>query len=208
MSRPMSTTSHAILGLLAIRSWTPYEMAQQMRFSLGRFWPRAASKLYEEPKKLVRLGFAAATTETTGDRLRTRYDITEEGRAALRAWLKTPPMMPSLDAEPLLRVFLAEHGTRADLVAVLEGVAAWSAEWLVEDARIADAYLNGEGQFPARIPQLTLVGRFLSDFALMTHEWADSALRTVQTWPDDVRRAQADRDTLENIVSRAERLAE
>ncbi len=49
----MTTTSYAILGLLAIRPWTTYELTQQMQRSLSRFWPRAESKLYEEPKKLV-----------------------------------------------------------------------------------------------------------------------------------------------------------
>ena len=61
-TRP-TPTSHAILGLLAIRSWSTYELTQQMHRSLRRFWPRAESKLYEEPKKLVELGWATATLE-------------------------------------------------------------------------------------------------------------------------------------------------
>ena len=57
--------------------------------ALGRFWPRAESKLYEEPKKLVEHGFAAATTEHVGKRPRTVYAITGEGRAALATWHQT-----------------------------------------------------------------------------------------------------------------------
>ena len=48
--RPLTTTSYAILGLLSLRPWTTYELAQQMQRALGQFWPRAESKLYEEPK--------------------------------------------------------------------------------------------------------------------------------------------------------------
>ena len=36
---PLTTTSYAILGLLAVKPWTTYELAQQMRRALGQFWP-------------------------------------------------------------------------------------------------------------------------------------------------------------------------
>ena len=39
-------------ALLAVKPWSSYELTQQMDRSLGRVWPRAVSKLYEEPKKL------------------------------------------------------------------------------------------------------------------------------------------------------------
>ena len=53
MTAPLSTTSYAILGLLALRPWTTYELAKQVQKSLGWFWPRAERKLYDEPKRLV-----------------------------------------------------------------------------------------------------------------------------------------------------------
>ena len=62
----MSTTSYAILGLLAVKPWTTHELVQQVDRSLRRFWPRAQSKLYEEPKKLVDHGFEA-TEATAGE---------------------------------------------------------------------------------------------------------------------------------------------
>jgi len=64
--RPLSTTTYAILGLLAVQPWSTYELTRQMDRSLGRMWPRAQSKLYEEPKKLVALGLATATEEQVG----------------------------------------------------------------------------------------------------------------------------------------------
>jgi len=69
----LTTTSYAILGLLAIRPWTTYELAKQMDRAVGRFWPRTRSKLYEEPKKLVALGLAHAASEKVGQRPRTVY---------------------------------------------------------------------------------------------------------------------------------------
>lgn len=204
MSSTLSATSYAILGLLAIRPWTPYEMTQQMQRSLGRFWPRAQSKLYEEPKKLVEHGLATATRETRSSRPRTRYEITETGRSALSTWLARPPQMPILEAEPLLRIFLAEHGDKASLIRVLGEVREWASTKLLDDARIARDYLDGGAQFPDRIAQVTLVGRFLSDFALMTHQWSEWALRTVQVWPESIQDAVADREALTEIAARAD----
>ena len=57
----LTTTSYAILGLLGIQPWTTYELAQQMERSLKYFWPRAQSRIYEEPKRLAALGLAKAT---------------------------------------------------------------------------------------------------------------------------------------------------
>ena len=79
MSRgSLTTTSYAVLGLLAVKPWSSYELTRQMDRSLGRIWPRAVSKLYEEPKKLVSHGLATASTEQNGQRTRTVYAITAE----------------------------------------------------------------------------------------------------------------------------------
>jgi DNA-binding PadR family transcriptional regulator len=83
--RDLSTTAYAILGLLAIRSWTAYELAQQARRSLRFCWPKSESLIYAEPKRLVRLGLATVEHEPAGRRTRARYAITPAGRQALRA---------------------------------------------------------------------------------------------------------------------------
>jgi PadR family transcriptional regulator AphA len=75
--KSLTPTSYAILGLLAVKPWTTYELAQQMERALGEFWPRAQSKLYDEPKKLVALGLARASSEKIGKRPRTVYTITD-----------------------------------------------------------------------------------------------------------------------------------
>src|SRR3954470_20471000 len=99
MASELTTTSYAILGLLAIKPWTTYELAQQMGRALGQFWPRAESKLYEEPKKLVAHGLARASKETVGKRARTVYTITPKGRKALAAWVPKPGAGPSVEFE-------------------------------------------------------------------------------------------------------------
>src|SRR5215510_15005781 len=115
----LTTTSYAVLGLLAIKPWSSYELTQQMDRSLGRIWPRAESKLYEEPKKLVAHGLARSTKERVGLRSRTVYAITDDGRRALAAWLREPGAGPVLEFEQLLKIFFSENGARADALATL-----------------------------------------------------------------------------------------
>jgi PadR family transcriptional regulator AphA len=201
-TRP-TPTSYAILGLLAIRSWSTYELTQQMHRSLRRFWPRAESKLYEEPKKLVELGWATATLELVGRRRRTRYAATPEGRRELALWLRERGAPPVLESEHLLKVFFAEHGTKVDLLATLDVMRGWAEENLQQDAQIAASYVTGAGPFPERAAQLVLVGRYLSDFADMTRRWAQWATDEVETWPDDLSAAQPSLETLRELVSRA-----
>ena len=79
MQKSLTTTSHALLGLLNVKPWTTYELAKQVQRSLGWFWPRAERKLYDEPKQLVAAGLATASEQRTGKRPRTVYAITGEG---------------------------------------------------------------------------------------------------------------------------------
>jgi len=197
MAPALTSTSYAILGLLAVKPWTTYELAQQMDRALGRFWPRAESKLYEEPKKLLAHGLAHASSETVGKRRRTVYTITAKGRRALADWVPTPGEGPVLEFEQLIKVFFAEHATKADLLTTLAGVRKWSDERLGASARVPEAYLAGNGPFPERLPWLILVGQFLVDFHLMVERWADWASEIVETWPDDISTAQPDWKTLE-----------
>lgn len=94
----MPARSRRLLGLLAVRSWTTHELVQQVDRSLSRLWPRATSKLYEEPKKLVAHGLARATDDSVGRRRRTRYTISAKGRRALAAWLSEPGEGPCSSA--------------------------------------------------------------------------------------------------------------
>jgi DNA-binding PadR family transcriptional regulator len=199
----LTTTSYAILGLLAVRSWTTYELAQQMRRALGQFWPRAESKLYEEPKKLVVHGLARASKETTGRRPRTVYSITTKGRRAMAEWVPQPGAGPVLEFEALVKLFYSEHGTKQDVLATLDGVRAWSDERHRESRDIARSYLAGEGPFPERLPWLVLCGQFLEEFDIMVERWTEWAQRIVESWPDDIATAEPDIAALEAQARRA-----
>jgi DNA-binding PadR family transcriptional regulator len=197
---PLTPTSYAILGLLAIKPWTTYELAQQMQRALGQFWPRAESKLYEEPKKLVVHGLARASSEMVGKRPRTLYTITPKGRRAMAAWVPTPGEGPVLEFEQLIKVFFAEHGTKADLLATIASARQWVDDGFIASRDIPRGYLEERGPFPERLPWLLLSGQFLLDFLLMVERWSEWAGALVESWPDDLDKAQPDRATLEEMT--------
>lgn len=203
MSRPrLTTTSYAILSLLAVRSWSTYELAQQMSRSLGRIWPRAESKLYEEPKKLVEHGYARARKDKVGDRPRTVYSITAAGRRALASWMAEPAAGPVLEWEQLVKIVFAENGTKADTLARLAEARAWAVERNEESLATARAYAAGEAEFQERVAVNLLGGGFLTEYYRLVAEWADWATGIVETWPDDPGQAEPDPEALRRIVSR------
>jgi PadR family transcriptional regulator AphA len=209
MSTPdPTTTSYAILGLLALRSWSTYELARQMDRALGYFWPRTRSKLYEEPKKLVAAGLATASEELVGRRKRTVYTITPAGRRALAAWVKVPGGGPVLEFEQLVKVFFAEHGTKHDLLAGFAEMRAWLVQRAEESQSIPHEYLEGRGPFPERLPWLIVTARFLDELDLAVERWLDWAEATVAAWPDDLSKAEPDREALADMARRVDRLLE
>jgi len=203
----MTTTSYAILGLLAVKTWTTHELVQQVDRSLRRIWPRAQSKLYEEPKKLVAHGYARATDDPVGRRRRTRYTITAKGRRALAAWLQMPGEGPVLEFEQLLKISFADGGTKADILTNLAATRAWVLDQNEENLAAARAYLEQRGAFPERAALNQLAGRFLTDFYVMVSDWVDWASSHVEQWPDDVREAPYDMAVAKEAVRRAERVA-
>src|SRR6201996_5057471 len=113
--KQLSSTSFAILGLLSIQPFTTYELAQQMERTLSWFWPRAASMIYEEPKKLVAAGLAASEVTFTGKRRSTVYEITDAGRAALRDWLDGPAAGMRMEFEAMIKGAFAAPGDGTQL---------------------------------------------------------------------------------------------
>jgi len=204
---PLTTTSYAILGLLAVKPWTTHELVQQVDRSLRRIWPRAQSKLYEEPKKLVAHGLARATDDPVGRRRRTRYTITAKGRRALAAWLQQPGAGPVLEFEQLLKISFADSGTKADIINSLTATRAWVLDQNEENLATARAYLNGRGAFPQRAALNQLAGRFLTDFYVTVAQWVEWASGIVENWPDDVREAPFDISAAEEGVRLAESAA-
>jgi DNA-binding PadR family transcriptional regulator len=200
----LSTTSYAILGLLSLRSWTTYELAEQMRRALGQFWPRAESGIYTEPKKLVDAGYATSATEYVGQRARQRYTITAAGRRALKQWVPSAGAGPAVEFEQLIKVFFAEHGTKDDLLRTLRGIHDENEDRAVATSGPSSEYLESRGGYPERLPWLVVCGRFLEEFADLVDRWSEWAIAEVERWPDDITAAEPAWEVLQAMAARAD----
>jgi DNA-binding PadR family transcriptional regulator len=199
--RPRPTTTlYGVLGLLAVRPMSNYELAKHFDRSLGRLWPRARSKLFEAPKKLEALGLARATKGRVGLRPRTVYTITPKGRRALAAWLHEPGSGPELEFEQLLKVFFADHGTKEAAAANIEAARDWARTQIDEHIAVGRSYLEGAGTFQERFAVNQITGSFHARFALTVERWATWALGVVESWPEDPRRAVPDTRSIEQLL--------
>ena len=183
MSSRLTTSSYAVLGLLAIRPWAGYELTQQATRSLRFAWPKSERLLYAEPKKLVEHGLATAHNESIGQRNRTVYTITDTGRSALTAWMATTPQPPVLEAEALLRLLFAENGSIDDLTAALDQLAADATEMYEQVVTINAGYLDGRHPFPERTHLSVLFATFQIELFELIIKWVDFAKLEIATWP-------------------------
>ncbi|MEJ7801365.1 MAG: PadR family transcriptional regulator [Ilumatobacter sp.] len=184
MSPQPTVSSYAILGLLALRSWTGYDLTRQATRSLRFAWPKSERLLYSEPKKLVELGWATTYQETVDGRSRNVYEITYDGCDALEAWMTTRPGPPQLEAEALLRVLFAEHGNRDDAKASLETLRGDAREMEDRVVTINASYLEGGHPFPDRTHLSVLFATFQVEMFRLVQRWVDFASDEIDTWPD------------------------
>ncbi len=184
----LTATSYLILGLLALRRWSTYELAQQMQRSIHYYWPRAESHIYEEPKKLVAHGLATATREHAGRRPRTVYAITDAGRKALREWLAEPGKGPLVEFEGLVKVLFAEQAAKEELLATLASIRTEAERTRQHHAELAADLAKTGGPFPQRLHVNSLVFKFMWEQTEMLLRWIAWAEHEVADWPDDVSR--------------------
>lgn len=182
MAARLSTTSYAVLSLLAVQPFTTYELTKQMDRVLREIWPRAESVIYEEPKRLVAHGLARARTEYTGKRASTVYAITRKGRRTLRRWLGEPGGGPVIEFEAMLQVAFADHGDRDQLAATIDAIATEADERMANVRTRLAEYRETGGPFPERLPVIALVARFHQEQAEALSRWATWAAAEVEGW--------------------------
>lgn len=210
LASPLPTTSYAILGMLALRPWSAYELTRQLRRSLDYCWPTAESVWYSEPKRLVRLGLATALREpaATGQRTRTVYAITAQGRELLSAWLATKPEPPRLQAETILRLLYADQGSTEDLLTAVRNLQQWAIRQAAAALPQIRGYLDEEHptQFAGRLHIIALIARFHTDVIEQMELWARQAEAEIRNWPSTagLGMTQQARATLQDLVSRLE----
>jgi DNA-binding PadR family transcriptional regulator len=181
----LNTTGYALLGLLNQRPWSAYELTQFMRVShLRAVWPRAESRLYEGPKKLVQFGYATASNEKQGNRSRTIYTITEQGRQALSDWLKSGGKDVIFEHEALLKLSNADAGDIEDLRRIIASIRESTDNDLQEILAGLDILAQRSQQLSSdkRFVISTLVNHFLFEIMLARKRWLAFAEAFTREW--------------------------
>lgn len=98
----------AVLGLLALRPMSGYDIKQSVDRTIRHFWAASYGQIYPELKRLEAAGWVEGTDGSRGARSRRLYSITVTGRAELRGWLYGAETRIELRDESLLRLFFAD----------------------------------------------------------------------------------------------------
>jgi DNA-binding PadR family transcriptional regulator len=103
----LSATAKVILGMLAARPRSGYEIKQLVDSSARFFWAASYGQIYPELKRLEKEGLITGSDSANGERQRTTYKLTAAGKRAAREWIAGPPQVFELRDEGLLELFFA-----------------------------------------------------------------------------------------------------
>jgi DNA-binding PadR family transcriptional regulator len=103
----LSATGKVILGMLAARPRSGYEIKQLVDSSARFFWAASYGQIYPELKKLETAGLITGDDSSTGARQRTTFRLTADGKRAAREWIAEPPEVLETRDEGLLKLFFA-----------------------------------------------------------------------------------------------------
>lgn len=172
----LTPTSFTVLGLLARRPWSAYELNKYMQLSaLRRIWPRAESRIYEEPKKLAALGLVSLAEEYQGARKRSVYRITAAGRRALAAWFAQPGAELAYEYETLVKLLNGDHCDDATLRALVAEVRRQAREEARQMIVACEQILEEGWRIPETAEHNGLVIGFIRENIEARLRWADAA---------------------------------
>ena len=112
---------HAILGFLSWRPLTGYDLKKLFAESEFFYWSGNSNQIYRALLQLHKEGLVTREVEhqeTYPDRK--VYALTEQGRAALRAWTGSAPELPELRHTFLVQLAWADQLPPAELDALLQ----------------------------------------------------------------------------------------
>lgn len=116
--RVANRSRYAILGALALRPMSGYDLRGFFTRNLAFFWRESYGQIYPMLRSLVADGAVEPVPDGAGGR-RKPYRITTRGRTELATWLATPVAPEIGRVEILLKLFFARHGDPRDMAAHL-----------------------------------------------------------------------------------------
>ena len=120
---------YAIVGLLAAKPRSGYDLAREFRSSLQHVWNAKSGQIYPELAKLMAAGLIRERDAEPQPRGRRVYEATEAGLEEVRAWLRDTEPDRSYRHEAMLRSFFL---------------------WLLDDGE-ARGFLEREAEYHRRV---------------------------------------------------------
>lgn len=185
----LNATGKVILGMLAARPRSGYEIKQLVDSSARFFWAASYGQIYPELRRLEEAGLIAGADSSQGARQRTVYRLTAAGRRAARAWIASPPEVFEMRDEGLLELFFAGAIEPARTAEIARERAASSRAKAAELRSIAEAVEEaGRPDGPEAEPDggSLMVLRYGIEMSEWTAEWFERAA-------DDLENQTADR---------------
>lgn len=110
----------AILGLLAIRPMTGYDLSRSYRRALQQIWYAPLQQVYPTLRTMQRDGLLRVSVKVQHHRPNRKvYSLTAEGKKLLVLWLSQPAALPRMHHEFIHKLFLlsaVEPARRGELV--------------------------------------------------------------------------------------------
>jgi len=166
----LTPPSFLILGMVRLGARSGYAIKKAADVSTRFFWPTSLAQVYPQLAQLEQAGLVTRREDPRGARVRSTYELTEQGNATLLAWLSSAREgAPQFRDEGMLRLFFADALPNEDQLALVrrlrERAAAASFQMREEIVPRAEA-LEGDG---ARYP--ALVARLGADTYAYAEQW-------------------------------------
>lgn len=147
-----------------------YAIKKTADLSTRNFWPTSLAQVYPELARLEDAGLVSRRDDARGERVRSAYELTEAGEAALVAWLRSPRLAPvQLRDEGLLKLFFADALPRPDQLDLIRHVRAEDHASVTELREqiipLAEQAHRHGVKFPA------IVARLSADLYAYAEEW-------------------------------------
>ena len=133
----LNSTQGSLLGFLHEGPATGWDLIEEVRRGLARFWNVTSSHVYRELKALEARGYVRA--RKPGARDKQPFAITATGRRAFAEWIRQEPAAEQIRIPLLVTLWFAKHLDDQTLATFVENQRVEHERRLAEYRRIVDA---------------------------------------------------------------------
>jgi len=143
----LGVPAYVVLGMVRLGARSGYEIKRTVEQSIRFFWTISQVQIYPSLERLERAGLITGRADPRGRRRRRVHEITAQGEAALRQWLRTAEPMPfELRDTGLVKLFFADALEPGDALALLGAITRRSEERIAALRAIEPAASRAEDE--------------------------------------------------------------